>query len=266
MAEVPVETASDMDLADASPMRLTVVGCGDAFGSGGRSHTCFRLDAGGRCLVVDFGAAAIVAWTRMGFSTNEIDALVVSHLHGDHFGGLPFLLLDCQFRARRTKPLVIAGPPGLRARLDMACEAFFPGMTGNRWTFPLTVQEMEPGQGADLAGFAVETRAVRHPSGAPATGVRASAGGRTFAYSGDTTWTEALVALADGADLFVCECYSGEAPVPNHIDWPNLRERLPSLRARVVMTTHLGVSALARQDDMREAGVRVAEDGLVVAV
>ena len=93
-------------------MKVTIVGCGDAFGSGGRSHTCFRLDAAGRTLLVDFGAGAIIAWNEAGFATSDIDAVVVSHLHGDHFGGLPFLLLQCQFVERRCKPLVLLGPPG----------------------------------------------------------------------------------------------------------------------------------------------------------
>lgn len=245
-------------------MRLTVVGSGDAFGSGGRSHTCFRLDADGGALVVDFGAAAIVAWGRLGLRTDEIDAVVISHLHGDHFGGLPFLLLECQYVAARTRPLVIAGPPGLRERLERLCEALFPGMLRNPWSFEWRVQEIEPGDPVRLGGFDVTTTLVRHPSGAPATGVRVAAGGRTFAYSGDTGWTESLLGLAEGADLFLCECYSGEKSVPHHIDWPTLATRLHLLKARAVMLTHLGRTALSRRAEMLAAGVRIAEDGQII--
>jgi len=242
-------------------MRMSVVGCGDAFGSGGRSHACFRLDAQGRTLVVDFGASAMVAWSRLGMATDDIDAVVVSHLHGDHFGGLPFLLLECQFVSRRARPLTLAGPPGLKSRLEALCEALFPGMTRNAWTFPLDVREIEPGQETELAGFAVLSAEVRHPSGAPATALRVSAGRRVFAYSGDTQWVEVLEQISAGADLFVCECYSGEVAVPNHIDWPTLRARMGGLSARAVMATHLGRTALKLVDEMRAAGLRVAEDG-----
>ena len=69
-------------------MKVTVVGSGDAFGSDGRSHTCFRLDVLNRCVLVDFGASAIVAWQRLKLDLDDIDAVVLTHLHGDHFGGM----------------------------------------------------------------------------------------------------------------------------------------------------------------------------------
>jgi ribonuclease BN (tRNA processing enzyme) len=250
--------------ADADAMRATAIGTGDAFGSGGRIHTCWRLDAGGNTICVDFGAAAIVGWARTKRPTTDIDAVVITHLHGDHFGGLPFLLLDAHYVCKRRKPLLIVGPPGLKARLDMLCEAMFAGSTRIQWSFAIDVREVEPGKPQRFPLFDFESAEVRHPSGAPSTAVRVTCGGRTFAYSGDTEWIDALTGIAQGADLFVCECYSGEHPVPYHLDWPTLRAQLPRLKARSVMVTHLGPSALSKIDDIRAAGVGVAEDGLVI--
>lgn len=246
-------------------MKLTVVGCGDAFGAGGRSHSCYRLDAGGAVLLVDFGASAIVGWRRLGLDLQEVDAILLSHLHGDHFGGLPFLLLDRQFSGgRQGRALVIAGPPGLDARLKALMEAMFPGSSGLAWRFPWRVVEIAPGGRADLAGFAVETAEVVHASGSPSTGVRVEQGGKVLAFSGDTEWTDALPALARDADLFLVECHSGEAQVTGHLDWPTLQRRLPDLGARRCMVTHLGATALARRPEFEAAGVLVAEDGLVL--
>lgn len=247
-------------------MKVTIVGCGDAFGSGGRSHTCFRLDAGGRTLLVDFGAAAIVAWNRAGFATSDIDAVIVSHLHGDHFGGLPFLLLQCQFVERRRKPITFLGPPGLRARLDMAIEVFFPGTGAMAWTFDWSVVEIVPGEHSEIAGFTLQSLEVDHPSGAPATGLRVTAGGRTFAYSGDTSWTETLIDIAAGSDLFIIECYSAGRPVPGHIDWPTLDANRARLATCRLMLTH--ICEEEGGEELRHAfsqqGIAACYDGCII--
>lgn len=244
-------------------MKVTIVGCGDAFGSGGRSHTCFRLDEAGRTLLVDFGAGAIIAWNKAGFATSDIDAIIVSHLHGDHFGGLPFLLLQCQFVERRRKPITLLGPPGLTARLDQALEVFFPGTSTMHWTFDRPVVEIVPGHPAEIAGFSLLTLEVDHPSGAPATGIRVGAGGRLFAYSGDTAWTETLVDLAAGTDLFIIECYSAARAIPGHIDWPTLDANRSRLASRRLMLTHLGEEegAADLRRTLSRGGIEICQDG-----
>jgi len=242
-------------------MKVTFVGCGDAFGSGGRGHTCMRIDGANGVLTVDFGATALLGWNRMGYSTNDIDFVALTHLHGDHFGGLPFLLLEAQYVVGRRKPLVIAGPPGTTARVHALCEALFPGMTANRWKYDWSILEVEPGARTTWRDITIASCEMPHPSGAPSTGLRISAGGKLLACTGDTAWTEAILELAADADLLVTECYSGHAPAPHHVDWPTLRDNLPRLEARRIAVTHLGRSALPVQQEMRDAGLIVAEDG-----
>jgi ribonuclease BN (tRNA processing enzyme) len=244
-------------------MRLTVVGCGDAFGSGGRSNTCFWLETNKGVVVVDFGASALPALKKLNLDPNAIDAIVLSHLHGDHFGGLPFLLLDAQFLSRRNGPLLIAGPPGTEARLHAAMEAFFPKSTGSKWKYEWKVQEIAVGVETDVIGHSVVTTEVIHQSGAPSTALRISDGSKTFAYSGDSEWTDALLPIARGADLFICECYNDAGKLTGHINWETLKARLPDFGARQVMVTHMNPTMLARADDVRQAGLLVAEDGLV---
>jgi ribonuclease BN (tRNA processing enzyme) len=244
-------------------MRLTVVGCGDAFGSGGRSNACFWLETNKGVVVVDFGASALPALKKLNLDPNTIDAIVLSHLHGDHFGGLPFLLLDAQFLSRRNRPLLIAGPPGTEARLHAAMEAFFPKSTGSKWKYEWKVQEIAVGVETDVIGHSVVTTEVIHQSGAPSTALRISDGSKTFAYSGDSEWTDALLPIARGADLFICECYNDAGKLTGHINWETLKARLPDFGARQVMVTHMNPTMLARADDVRQAGLLVAEDGLV---
>lgn len=246
-------------------MKLTIVGSGDAFGSGGRANTCFWLETAKATLVVDFGASALPALKTLKLDPNQIDAIVLSHLHGDHFGGLPFLLLDAQFLSRRDKPLTIAGPPGTRARLDALLEVFFPKSTGSKWKFAWRVEEVAPGVAADVLGHAIVTAEVIHQSGAPSTALRLTDGERTFAYSGDTEWTDALLPIARDADLFLCECYAYEGTkISGHMSWEIIKARMADFGARRLMATHMNPTVLARLDELRAAGVLVAEDGLVV--
>jgi ribonuclease BN (tRNA processing enzyme) len=247
-------------------MRVTFVGTGDAFNSGARAHTCFRLDSGGRTLVVDFGASALPTWRKTGLDLCDIDAIVLSHLHGDHFGALPFILLDFQFVSRCAKPLIIAGPPGTGARLHAAMENFFPASTRNKWRFKWSVTEIAVGKPTMLADFEILSTEVVHPSGAPATALRVKNDGKLFAYSGDTAWNDRLIDVAQGADLFVVECSSGDSPLPYHLDWPTLKSNLPRLQAKRIAVTHMGDSALARSAEIKAAGVHVSYDGEIVDI
>jgi ribonuclease BN (tRNA processing enzyme) len=245
-------------------MKVTIVGSGDAFGSGGRAHSCIRIDGHGGSLAVDFGAGSITAWKKLGLSLGDIDAVVISHLHGDHFGGLPFLLLDCQYVSDRKRPLRLLGPPGFEVRLGQALEAFFPGAGKTPWSFSWRVEEILARRHIEVAGLTLETFEVSHPSGGLATGIRIDDGARVFAFSGDTSWTDTLLPLADGADLFVVECFAGDKAVPHHIDWPTLVAKLPVLRSKQTLLTHLGEDALARAAEMEAAGVALAYDGQVI--
>jgi len=247
-------------------MRLTVIGSGDAFGSGGRFNTCFLIEAGGRTLALDFGASSLIALKAHGIDPNALDGVFLSHLHGDHFGGLPFLLLDFQFLARREKPFSIAGPPGTRPRLDALCEACFPRSSASKWRFPLEVGEVAPDIPDEFLGLAVTTTEVIHFSGAPSTAVRLTDGKRTLVYSGDTQWTDALLKIAAGADLFICECYDYDRDLTGHINWAQLKAKLPQFDARRIMLTHMNPSMLAQTAEPRAAGLLVAEDGLAIEV
>lgn len=244
-------------------MRLTCLGTGDAFGSGGRLNACFLLEAEGGTMLIDCGATALVSMRRFAVEPNRIERIVVSHLHGDHYGGLPSFLLEAQFVSRREAPLVLAGPPGFRDRLTAAMEALFPGSPGIPWRFPLETVELPAERPWTSGAFTVTPWEVRHPSGAPPYALRVEAAGRVLAYSGDTEWVEALVAVARGADLFLTECYAADKPVPYHLDLATLVAKLPEIGARRVVFTHMSRAVLRRLADLP---CETADDGAVFEV
>jgi ribonuclease BN (tRNA processing enzyme) len=239
---------------------VTFAGCGDAFGSGGRFQACIHIrpQAPQPPLLLDCGATSLTALRQAGLDPSEIGAVFVSHLHGDHFGGLPFLILDGQF-SRRAAPLVIVGPPGTEQRLTAAMECLFPGSTQVRRRFDVTVTELSPGRTHHVAGVTAQAWEASHPSGAPALILRLTVGGTVIAYTGDTAWTPAISAAARDADLLIAEAYYWDKAVPHHLRYADLTEH--EIAARRVVLTHMSADMLARQP-RHEA----ARDGLAITV
>ncbi|ACB80112.1 beta-lactamase domain protein [Methylorubrum populi BJ001] len=247
-------------------MRLQVLGCGDAFGSGGRFNTCFHVDpsAGGDgdAFLIDCGASSLIAIRRFGVDPNRIRSVFLTHLHGDHFGGLPWLILDGQLVSGRTRPLTVVGPPGTAERLPAAMEVLFPGSSTAECRFAVEVVEIEAGRPVEVAGVTAAAFAMRHPSGAPAHALRIESAGRVVSYTGDTEWVEDIVAAGRGADLMIAEGYTVERPVKFHLDWATLKRRLPEIGPKRLILTHMSPEMIAHPPD----GYIAAEDGLVVAL
>lgn len=247
-----------------TPVTLQFLGSGDAFGSGGRLQTCLRLsgDPAGDVLI-DCGATSLVALRRAAVDPAAIEWVLVTHLHGDHFGGLPFLILDGQF-SRRTRTLTIAGPATVEARVRAAMEVFFPGSTAVTRRFEVRFVELQDRAATTLGPAVVTPFAVTHPSGAPSYALRVAYGGKVVTYSGDTEWTDALLDAADGADLFVCEAYFFDKPTKFHLDYATLRRHRGGLRCRRLVLTHMSQDMLARRADVDAAEVAVEQQVLAV--
>lgn len=204
----------------------------------------------------------MVAMKRLGMAPESIDAVVVSHLHGDHFGGIPFLVLDQQF-ARRERPLLVAGPPGVRQRVLEAMEVLFPGSSRAERRFELRFVELVAGAPTEVGSSTVIAFEVAHASGAQAYGLRLDCGGVQIAYSGDTQWTDILVELAEGADLFVCEAYTFDRPIRYHLSHNTLAQHRSQLGCRRLVLTHPSPELLAHKDELE---ADLAEDGLMLTL
>lgn len=237
------------------------MGSGDAFGNGGRFQTCFWLEGAGQSLLIDCGASSLTALKAAGIEPNDIGAVVLTHLHGDHFGGLPFLVLDGQFR-RRSEPLTIAGPPGTRERVEAAMELLFPGSLAAPRRFELEFVELDFEAATAVGGASVHAIPVEQPQ-TPACALRVEYGGRAITYTGDTAWTDSLLDLTAGADLLIAEAYFFDREVPYHLSYATLLANRDRLGAKRVVLTHMSPDMLARQP---EAEFECAHDGMVVTV
>jgi ribonuclease BN (tRNA processing enzyme) len=245
-------------------MRVQVLGCGDAFGSGGRFHTCFHLSTGDRQFLIDCGASALIAMRRFGVDPDAVQTVFLSHLHGDHFAGLPFLILDAQFVSHRETPLIIVGPSGLRQRLHDLMEVMFPGSVQIERRFSVEIVELVLEQPRSLNGVTVTPFEVPHPSGAPSFALRLEHGGKIICYSGDTGSIDAIIPAARGADLLIAEAYTLRQPVPYHLNWATLQARLGEIGAKRVILTHMSREML--DPGLETEGAERAEDGMLIDV
>ena len=242
-------------------MQVRFVGCGDAFGSGGRFNTCFHISSENVNFLIDCGASSLPALKQQGIARDDIDLVLITHFHGDHFGGLPFLLLDAQF-TRRTRPLVIAGPEGIETRLTQAMEVMFEHSSKTEQRFDLSVVVLKPDETRAFGAVNVTPFPVVHgASGGPFLAYRIEAEGRVVAYSADTEWTETLIPAARDADLFIAEAYYYDRIVKNHLSLKTLEAHLPEIKPKRLILTHMSDDMLARLDRL---GYMAASDGMVV--
>ncbi|NEU96713.1 MBL fold metallo-hydrolase [Bradyrhizobium uaiense] len=242
-------------------MQLRFVGCGDAFGSGGRFNTCFHVSGAPANFLIDCGASSLPAMKRLEIDRDAIDLILITHFHGDHFAGLPFFLLDAQF-SRRTRPLVIAGPEGIETKLPEVMEVMFEHSSKTRQRFDLSVVTLTQRERRTFGEVTVTPYPVVHgESGGPHLAYRVEAEGRIVSYSADTEWTDALIPAARDADLFIAEAYTYDKMVKNHLSLKTLEAHLPAINAKRVVLTHMSDDMLGRVDELPYTA---ASDGMVV--
>lgn len=241
-------------------MRLTFLGSGDAFAGGGRFQACLLLEGDDEAMLLDCGATTLVALKRAGIDPASIGYVAISHLHGDHFAGLPWLILDGQF-GKRTEPLEVAGPITTGERVEQTFEALYPGAAEVDRAFPTSFVDLPERTPWEFGPARITAFEVAHSSGAPSYALRVEYAGKVIAYSGDTEWTDALIDVTDGADLFVCECNFFEGKGPGHMDYRTLVENRSRLRCDRIVLTHMSAEMLSH---LGEVEFETASDGAVI--
>lgn len=245
-------------------MRLTILGCGDAFSSGGRLPSCYLVEGSKTRFLLECGPSILPALKRAGVSSNSFPVIFISHLHGDHMGGLPFLLLDAIFPAGRKQPLTLVGPPGLEARFRLACEVLYPRSLEMDRKFDLKFIELNMGVRNMLDGIAVTPYDVNHYSGSPSYALRFELDGKIFAFSGDAGWSDKVVEAGKDADLYLIECYQYDHKLSMHLDYVTIAQHFDRINAKQLVLTHMSETMLARQDDVDRGRCTPAYDGMII--
>lgn len=242
-------------------LALTCLGTSDAFGSAGRHCAGYLLSTPQGRILVDAGPGVLTALKAQGRSTDEIDAVVLSHLHGDHFGGVPFLFLEYSFESPRSRPLVVVGPPDTERRVFETYHALYAEMRGKALPFPVRFVEVVGGSSTEIRDVVIESFRVPHQEEAISLGHRFRCGQRSLVYSGDTAWTPDLLRRSSGADVFLCECSTFETQVPRHIRYLEIADNRSSFDCGQLVLVHLGHEVRGRGGEIPE---QLANDGLVL--
>jgi ribonuclease BN (tRNA processing enzyme) len=220
-------------------LELTFLGTGNAFGSApGRYWSSFL--ANGR-YVFDAPPTVLPHLKRLGTPLTDIEVVFISHFHGDHFMGLPFLFLEYVYLTERRDDLFIVGPPGVEEKTEefsRQCYAEVTRDVGYRRRYV----EARPGSDQYVNEIGFQAFPMNHVAGKlECFGYRVPIGGKTVAYTGDTMLCDEVFELAEGADVMVTDCTYTEGNGPEHMSVDDLRV----IRKRVapettIVLTHLG--------------------------
>jgi len=233
-------------------LQLQFLGTGDAFGSGGRFNTCFYGQAADNHFLIDCGATSLVAMKQAGIQYATIDTIFISHYHGDHFGGVPFVVLDRFVLQQGGKPLTIVSPPGGKERLYQLLNGLYPGsadkvMQGTQLHFV----SYEGTQHMQVNGYSFSSFPVVHAPESLPHAMRIGVAGKVVAFSGDTEWVPVLPEVAHQADLFICECNYFNKQGAGHINYTQIQKNEHRLAPKQMVLNHPGPDMLANQGQLR---------------
>lgn len=244
-------------------MKLHVLGCGDAFGSGGRLQSGYLVETADRLFLLDCGPTSLLAMKGAGFDPCRLDAIFLSHLHGDHFGGVPFFFIEYLYLKPRAAPLIIAGPPGTEDRVRGLFGMMYGGGSKAKEIPPTNFVVLHPGEPVRIKEIDVLPFQVPHQTNDISLGLKIAYAGKQILFSGDSLWTELFIEHARGADLFLCECSFYSEQPGMHVNYRALEANLSRLKCRRLLLTHLGEEMLRRRGEL---AVDVAEDGMVIEI
>ncbi len=239
---------------------VVFVGTSDAFGAGGRRQSAVLVRGRRGGMLLDCGATTNTGLAELGVDRGEIDTILVSHFHGDHFGGIPLFLLAALYTDRRTAPLEIAGPPEVEARVRALAHAMGHDLDRNDWSFDIRFTEVRPGLHYSLGPAEIDAFEMNHQLEAHPQGYRVSLGERLVAYSGDTGWFPQLPELSAGADLFICECTLHHEVLDFHMNLDQIVEHREEFDCGDLILTHLGAEMAEKRG---RCEIETADDGVV---
>lgn len=218
-------------------MELTFLGSGNAFAQGGRYWSSFLAD---KRYLFDASPTLLPHLKRLQVPLTDIEVVFITHFHGDHFMGLPFLFLEYVYLSERKHDLFIVGPPGVERKIEEFARQCYPEVTREAG-YRRRYTEARPGTDLFVNEIKFQAFPMNHVRDSlQCFGYRVNLGDRTLSYTGDTMFCEEIFQLAEGADVLVLDCTYSRGSGPEHMgldDLKVIRKRLPP--ETTIILTHL---------------------------
>lgn len=192
-------------------MEIVFLGVGEACDPD-NPNTSLLVKSDRHQVMLDCGFTTPHIYFKTCDNADELDALWISHFHGDHFFGVPLLLLRF-WEMGRGKPISIIGRPGTEDLVSRAMELAYPGLMP-RFDYPVRFIELSSGDESEAVGFLWRAAENDHPE--PCLAVRLEQTGKSMFYSGDGRPNPETIRLAAGCDLAVHEAFRVSGETPGH--------------------------------------------------
>jgi len=222
---------------------IHILGCGDAFSAGGRNNTCFLIKHNNEYILIDCGATSLPLIRKAGYELDRIRTIVLSHFHGDHFGGIPALILNAIHGDGGREPFTIFSPIQGKERISLLMESMYPGSSSYLDELPVYFHYYDGEPYANGAYSVLGLPVIHAPETIP-HGIRIAFEDLIISFSGDTSWSANLIDLASDSDIFIIECNFLDQQSKIHLDYQTILKHLPQLKAKKILLTHMGMEVI----------------------
>jgi ribonuclease BN (tRNA processing enzyme) len=246
-------------------MRITVLGSSGGYPAPGSACSGYLVEEETTRIWVDAGSGTFSRLLQH-CTPPELSAVLISHLHVDHWSDLPLALHTFHFAFERDVPLPVYGPADWPEAMGVVAE------WAREDDAPFVAGELREGETIDVGPLSVRPILVEHSDDLDTFGFRITNGSATLAYSADSGPNGALQTVARDADLFLCEAGApGEVEMHMHLNGRQAGEIAERAGVRRLLVTHLApgtdaAQTLAQAEEAFDGPVDVATDGLTLDV
>ncbi len=241
-------------------MKLLFLGTSNAFGADGRFYTSFLIE-GKKKILVDAGPTLLSSLKMNNLSLNDIDILLLSHLHADHYLGIPQMVLENYYVIKREKPILFICPKGTKQLIVDLCNLIYDNIISEHVTKLFKFVEIDPGESYTSDDIRIETTYAEHDDSSRMLIIHMD--NKIISYTGDTSFmADTLLKLAERSDILITECTSAGYKIPSHTQLEDLINLEFPSNAKVYLV-HLGESTIAEKLKIKPP-LYITEDRLII--